>query len=217
MEGVMEDELSARRAELVELTKQDADPKVRHRAHALVDLMDGPTMRVTAARLEISVKSLWRWRTRFLAEGGAGLRDRARTGRPSKLSAAPRTLLQRALEEDPMTYGYPVTTWTMADLTDLLARQGWTVSAATVNRTVHALGCVHRRPRHDLRHRQDAEAVASAQHVLATRQKRGLISAAESGSSISTSANCTPIPTWRRFGSAVERPAAFPPPEPTGG
>lgn len=212
----MEDELRARRPELLTLTKQSADPKVRHRAHALVDLVDSPSLHATAERLETSVKSLGRWRRRFLAEGGTGLTDRARSGRPPKLAEAARVLVRSALAGDPMTYGYPVTTWTMADLTDLLAQRGWTVSTATVNRTVHALGYVHRRPRHDLRHRQDAEAVASARHVLETLQKRGLISAVESASCISMSANSTPIPTWRSSGAAAEPPAASPPPEPTG-
>jgi transposase len=212
----MDDRLATRRTELVALTQRDGDPRVRHRAHALLDLADSPSPRATAQRMDVSVKSLGRWRSRFLAEGGAGLRDRIRPGRPLKLPAAAQTVLETALAEDPMTYGYPMATWTIADLTDLLARRGWTVSAATVNRLMHALGYVHRRPRHDLRHRQDAEAVASARHVLATLQKRGLISAAESACSISTSASCTPIPIWRRSGSAAERPAAFPPPEPTG-
>lgn len=212
----MESELSARRAELIALTLRDADPKVRHRAHVLIDLLDSSSLAQAAARTAVSVRSLRRWRTRFLAQGRLGLRDHPRSGRPPKLAQAPRAVLRQALEDDPMAYGYPVTTWTMADLTDLLGQRGWIVSAATVSRTVHALGYVHRRPRHDLRHRQDAEAVASAQHVLATLQKRGRISAAESASSILTNANCTPIPTWQKAGDAAANPAGFPPPERTG-
>jgi transposase len=166
--------------------------------------------------LAVSVKSLGRWRARFLAEGQSGLRDRPRAGRPPTLPVEARTVLATALEGNPMTYGYPVTTWTMVDLTDLLAQRGWTVSPATVNRTVHALGYVHRRPRHDLHHRQDADAVASARHVLETLQKRGLITPAEFVSSTSTSASSTPIPTWQRRGVVEERSVAFRPPEPTG-
>jgi putative transposase len=207
-EGVMGDELSTRRAELIALTKRSTDPKVRHRAHSLIDLLDSPSIQQAAERTRISARPLRRWRTRFLAEGGVGLCDRLRAGRPPKRSSAPRARLQQALEEDPMAYGYPVPTWTMADLTDLLARRGWVVSAAAVYRTVHGLGYVHRRPRHDLRHRQDAEAVASAQHGLATLPKKGLISAAESGCSISMNANFTPIPTWRSSGGGAGNPAA---------
>jgi Homeodomain-like domain len=212
----MDKALSARRAELTALTKQDGDPKVRHRAHALLDLLDSPSVHGTATRLAVSAKSLGRWRIRFLAEGGAGLRDLPRSGRPPTLPMAARALLETALTADPMDHGYPVTTWTMVDLTDLLARRGWIVSTATVNRTVHALGYVHRRPRHDLHHRQDAEAVASAQHVLETLQKKGLITAAEFASCISTSANSTPILTWQKPGDAGANRAGFPRREPTG-
>jgi hypothetical protein len=144
------------------------------------------------------------------------LHDRPRSGRPPTLDQAARALLVEALERDPGEYGYPVATWTIADLADLLARRGWSVAPGTANRAVHALGYVHRRPRHDLRHRQDAEAVASAQRVLVDLQKRGLIPPAASGSSISTNASFTPIPTWQRAGSAAADPAASQPPEPTG-
>lgn len=211
----MDVELGAKRSVLQALTKQDEDATVRHRAHALLDLVDSLSKRATAERMGVSVKSLGRWRARFLAEGGAGLHDRPRAGRPPKLPAAARAVLDTALEADPMAYGYAVATWTIADLTDLLARHGWVVSALTVNRTVHALGFEHRRPRHDLRHRQDAEAVASAKHTLAVLQKRGLISAAESAWSISTSVNCTPIPTWQRSGRGAASHAGFRPPAPT--
>jgi transposase len=213
----MDGELAAPRSTLVAITKQDGDATARHRAHALLDLGDSRSMRATAERMGVSEKSLGRWRARFLTEGAAGLRDRSRRGRPPKLPAAARAVLGTALEADPMAYGDAVATWTIADLTDLLARYGWVVSAVTVNRTVHALGYEHRRPRHDLRHRQNAEAVASAKHTLAVLQKRGLITPAESAWSTSTSAECTPIPTWQRSGSGVACRAGSLPPAPTDG
>lgn len=212
----MGEELARRREALVGLTKRDPDARVRHRAHALLALIDGPTAAAVGARLGVSAKTLGRWRARFLAEGGAGLRDRPRRGRPAKLPEAARALLAEALEADPGAYGYPVATWTIADLTDLLERRGWPASVATVQRAVHALGYVHRRPRHDLRHRQDAEAVASATRVLGELQKRGLLPTA-SACSTSTSASSTPTPTWRRSGSGAAPPAGSPPPGPTGG
>jgi winged helix-turn-helix protein len=57
-----------------------------------------------------------------------------------------------------------VTTWTVADLTDLLVRQGYRISPVAVNRTLHVTEYCCRRPRHDLPHRQDADAVAK--HAL---------------------------------------------------
>jgi len=85
-----------------------------------------------------------------------------------------------------------------------------------VYRALRAMGYRYRRPRHDLRHRQDAEAVASAGHALAELQKRGLLPAPNpdtapgtppaSGSSTWTSATSIPTPTWRRSGSAAGSP-----------
>jgi len=45
----------------------------------------------------------------------------------------------------------------------------------TVHRAVHALGYRYRRPRHDLTHRQDREAVATVATVLDWLQKKALL------------------------------------------
>jgi transposase len=60
--------------------------------------------------------------------------------RPRKLDATAQALLETALTASPLDYDYPVTTWTVADLTDLLGRQGYQISTATVYRTLHRLG-----------------------------------------------------------------------------
>lgn len=96
-----------------------------------------------------------------------------------------------------------MTIWNVADLHELLARHGYQVSPATVYRTLDRLGYRYRRPRHDLTHRQDAEAVASAKHVLAELHKRGLLPDLDSALSMWMNATSTPIPTWRRPGSDV--------------
>jgi len=90
------------RSELVSLTRQFSDPLVRHRAHVLLDTIDSPSIRVSAERMGVSVTSIYRWRKRFLAEGEAGLCDRPRPGRPSRLSPAARDFLCELLDGDPM-------------------------------------------------------------------------------------------------------------------
>lgn len=197
----MSPESRSRRCELIALTKTDPDPAVRHRAHVLLASLDSPSLRVAAETCAVSDDSLHRWWTRFLTEGRNGLADRPRPGRPRKLFEEALTLLRTAIAAAPQDYGYPVTVWTIADLTDLIGRKGWSVGVTTVQRTLHAEGYVYRRPRHDLTHRQDAEAVASAAHVLDTLQKRGLITPTDCTSCISTSARFTPIPTWIAVGS----------------
>lgn len=194
-------DLSPHHDTLRRLTRTDSDPRVRHRADGLLLLAGGLSMTQAARVLGCSRNSLRTWRTRFLAEGRDGLADRGRRGCPPKLDATARTLLQTALDASPLDYDYPVTTWTVADLTDLLTRRGYPASTATVYRTLHALGYRYRRPRHDLTHRQDAEAVASAKHVLAELQKRGLLPGLDSGWSTWMSATSIPTPTWHRSGS----------------
>lgn len=204
----------SRRSELITLTKTDPDGARRHRAHVLLASLDAAHLQDAATQCEVSYDSLHRWWGRFLAEGRDGLADRPRSGRPRKLPEEAVVVLRTAVAAPPEDYGYPTAVWTVADLTDLLARKGWLVSITTVQRTLHAEGYVYRRPRHDLAHRQDAEAVASAAHVLDTLQKKGLISPTTCTSSISTNARFTPIPTWTAAGNDAVSPLGSPRPEP---
>jgi len=185
------------------LAHTDPDPRVRHRADSLVLVASGMTLTRAADLLGHSRTSLRSWRDRFLAMGRVGLADRGRRGRPPKLDAAARELLATVLPQSPLDHGYPVTTWTAADLVDLLGRHGWVVSDGTVYRTLHLMGYRYRRPRHDLTHRQDADAVISAKHALAELQKRGLLPGLASGLSTWMNAISTPIPTWQPSGNAA--------------
>lgn len=187
--------------DLRRLTRTDPDPRVRHRADVLLLVARGQSVPTAARTTGCSAKRIRAWRQRYVAEGRTGLADRARPGRPPLLDASARALLERVLEQSPLTHGYPVTLWTVADLTALLGRQGWVVSVATVYRALQAMGYRYRRPRHDLSHRQDAEAVASAKHVLAELQKRGLLPTLDSGLSTWMNASSTLTPTWQRPGS----------------
>jgi transposase len=77
-----------------------------------------------------------------------------------------------ALDRGPQAYGFPVTVWTLDDLQTLLVREREVqVSRVTLYRVVHTLGYRYRRPRHDLTHRQNAEAVATARRLLEWLQK----------------------------------------------
>jgi transposase len=195
-------DLAPHRSTLVRLTRTDPDPRVRHRADTLMLLADGWSLSAAARIMHTSAGRVRAWRDRFAAEGRSGLADRPRAGRPPKLDDDARRQLDHLLTQSPLEHGYPVTAWTLADLTDWLGRHGWRVSMATVHRTLHALGYRYRRPRHDLTHRQDAEAVASAKHALAELQKRGRLPGLDSAWSTWMNATSTPNPTWRRSGSA---------------
>lgn len=199
-------DMAPHHATLRHLTRTDPDPRVRHRADGLLLVAGGMSLSKAASVFGCARNSLRRWGQRFLAEGRDGLADRGRRGRPPKLDAAARAVLETALAASPLDFDYPVTTWTVADLTGLLGRHGWFVHPVTVYRALTAMDYRYRRPRHDLTHRQDAEAVASAKHVLAELQKRGLLLGLDSDWSMWMNATSIPTPTWQRSGSAEDVP-----------
>jgi transposase len=179
-------------SELRRLVKTDPDPRVRHRAQALLMLAQGASVLGVARWFRTAPHRVRVWRTRFLEGGRDRLADDRRTGRPPKLGPADLTFLDEALQQGPQAYGWPVTTWSIRDLQELLRHERRVeVSVYTVYRTVRGLGYRYRRPRHDLKHRQDAEAVASAQEALAWLGKGPAPSPAPSAWSISTSAKST--------------------------
>lgn len=191
---------------LCHLTKHDPDPRVRHRADALLVVAEGTSISQTARIFGTSPVRIRAWRDRFLARGRAGLADQPRIGRPPKLDATARAFLAGALEQRPERYGFPVTIWSVRDLQELLQRQGITVCPATVHRTLRQMGYRYRRPRHDLSHRQDADAVAAAERVLDWLKKGAPETVRGFDWSTWTSARSTAIPGWQRSGSAQANP-----------
>ena len=194
------DELAERAGDLRRLVKTDPDPRVCRRALAILLLAEGESVLGVARWFRTAAHRVRAWRDRYRARGREGLADGQRSGRPPKLGPADLALLDEALKRGPQAYGWPVTTWSVRDLREVLRRErGVEASVYTVHRAVRGLGYRYGRPRHDLRHRQDAEAVASARTVLDWLGK-----APAPGSCTSctpTSARSTGTPGWRASGS----------------
>jgi transposase len=204
-EPVEEAQRLDRRTAVYHLTKTDPDPRVRRRAQAVLLVEDGHSQASVARLLHTSAYRVHVWQERCATEGRMGLVDRPRGGRPHTLTLSPddRALLEEALDRGPQAYGAPMTIWSIRDLQALLQRErGVEASVYTVHRAVHALGFRYRRPRHDLTHRQDAQAVAVAGRVLDWLPKNQLLSPEDSIWSTWMSAKSTPIPTWQRSGGA---------------
>jgi transposase len=171
-------ELTAEQETLRHLMRSDPDPRVRHRAHALLLVAQGQTVAAVARLFGTAGHRVRAWGGRFVVEGRAGLVDRSRRGRPPKLSEDDRAFLAQALEQGPQPSGVPVPVWSIRDLHALVQRErGITLRVDTLHRAVQALGYRSRRPRHDLRHRQDADAVAAAKRVLDWLQKKAYLQA----------------------------------------
>jgi putative transposase len=197
----MVSDLRAQQEPLRHLTRTDPDPRVRRRAHALLLLTEGHSVVAVARFFETAPHRVRAWRSRFLASGRQGLADEPRSGRPPKLDATALAFLEEALETGPQVYGLPVTIWSIRDLRAVLAhRLGVRVCATTVHRAVQRLGYRYRRPRHDLTHRQDHEAVAATTEVLVWLRKKALTPPAHFASSTWMSAKSTAIPGWRKSG-----------------
>jgi transposase len=159
--------LPSSRPVLKGLTKHDPDPRVRRRAHALLLVAEGQPLIRVAHLFQTAPHRIRAWRTPFLARGRVGLVDAPRRGRPPKLSQAALALVEEALTKPPQDYGFVSTVWSVRDLGTLLAHHhGVRVSTATVHRALLAQGYRFRRPRHDLKHRQDPQAVAAARQGL---------------------------------------------------
>lgn len=209
--------LAAARPDLLRLTKIDPCPQVRHRAHLLLAVLAHGSLAAAGRATGTAAKTIGRWRDRFLAAGRAGLVDQPRGGRPRRITPEGDHLLDAALAASPMDYGYPVATWGLVDLTDLLhQRLGIGIGTEALSRHLKRRGYVYARPRHDLTHRQDAEAVESAKHTLRTLEKRGLIRL-DTTSSIWMNAPSIAIPAWQRPGSAGAVRDGSPPLVPTNG
>jgi transposase len=189
------------------LARTDPSPRVRRRAQCLLTWTQVPTRSAAARVTQPSPKSRSRWRDRVLAQGREGLVDRDRPGRPSKMPAAGDALLETARDQLPTVHGYATACWPLADLQDLLARNGWSVARTTGERHLHQMGYVYRRPRPDLAHRQDADAVARAEAVLTALRKKGGLPMTDVTWSISTTATSIPIRPWLPSGSDEAYPS----------
>jgi transposase len=191
--------LAERIDELRRLVRTDPDPRGRRRAQATLMLAQGESVLGTARGFRTAPHRVRAWRGWSLAGGRDRLADDPRCGRPPKLGAGDRAFLDDALPRGPEAYGWPVTVWSIRDLRELLRlERRVTVSVFTVHRAVWGLGYRYRRPKHDLTHRQDAAAVASAREALAWLGKGPALGAAARpapfGWSIWTSARSTATP-----------------------
>lgn len=187
---------------LLNAKRSNPDPRVRQRAQAVLLLAGGHSVSEVARMWQTSRHCVQAWRDRFLSGGVAGLMDKPHTGRPPKLTDDDLDWLEEVLEKSPRYYGFLGTTWTVQDLTELLRQQRRKqVSKDTVHRALLKLGFRYRRPRLDLTHRQDEEAVAAVKEVLEWLKKRAPEVIEGFTSSMPTRVKSTPTLTWQRSGA----------------
>lgn len=160
------------RAEL----KGTSDARIVKRVLALLELDGGGSAASVAAHLGTTRQTLYNWVRRFGEGGPRALRDRARRGRPSKLSAVMRRFVVWLLKQPPDAVGYAATGWTVPLLRQHLASHlGVHVSDETLRRALHREDHAWKRPRYVLRPDLDREKKTQnspTNHATAQRVRR---------------------------------------------
>jgi transposase len=157
---------------LAKAIKRDKRPGVVRRATAIHLLHLGHRVAEVAEIISASRPILYAWRRRFVAEGIEGLANKSKPVRRRKVTDAYLAALAEAVAHAPAAYGYEFAIWTRERLREHLEQKtGIRISLNWVGELLKAHGYVLRRPKHDLRHRQDLLAKAEAQETLEALKK----------------------------------------------
>lgn len=160
-------------SQLEEVQRRDANPRVRQRATGIRLLHLGKKPQEVADLLNVNLSTVYNWHASWRLEGLAGLADEPRSGRPRLASEAYCAQLEEVMATDPSALGYGFTCWTIERLIAHLAKAtGTTMSDETFRKLLDAHEYVYRRPKHDLKPLQDANARATAKALLDDLKKR---------------------------------------------
>jgi len=107
----------------------------RQRAQIVLAVADGASNADAARRVGVCVDTVRKWRTRFCADRLGGLRDAARTGRPTRLPAGHRVEVTALACSLPASSGVPLARWSVPDIARQVSEQTRvSVSVSTVGR-----------------------------------------------------------------------------------
>lgn len=167
-------QLNANELEAIkEAQRTSPDPRVRQRATGLRLLHLGKKPAEVAELLNVSQATVFNWHADWRAESIAGLSDKPRSGRPLLANEAYCAKVGAVIETDPTTLGYGFTCWTIQRLIAHLAKETCIhVSINTMRSVLDDQGYVCRRPKHDLKPLQDADARARAKDLLDELKKK---------------------------------------------
>jgi transposase len=157
-----------------ELRRRDLPPRLRERLEMVKAAALGREMTEIVRWSGRSPGTIRFWLDRFVAVGVSGLADAPRPGRPARADAAYLEALERAVETPPRDLGFPFDVWTSARLSAYLAETtavriapGW-LRALLARRDF-----VSGRPKHTLKHLQDAAEVAACKAELTEAGEKG--------------------------------------------
>jgi putative transposase len=152
--------------------KKDKRPEVRQRAIGLRMLHEGHKPEEVADLMSVSMPTVYGWHHRWQENGLEGLANRPKSGRPRKANEDYVALLEQVVEQDPQELGYNFTIWTLERLRLHLAREtGIRLGITQFRALLLENDFVYRRPKHDLKQLQDAEAREAAEIWLEQLKK----------------------------------------------
>src|SRR5262245_54976541 len=105
------------------LRKQTKEARGFRRAQAVREVVAGHHINAVSAAFHLANSALRTWVQRFAQEGPQGLRDRARSGRPPKLTCALEQHLKRLVDADPLAHGALSSQWSGRELAIVFARE----------------------------------------------------------------------------------------------
>jgi transposase len=150
------------------LRRRDLVPRVRERLEMVKAAGLGRDLTEVARWSGRSPRTIRFWLTRFVAVGATGLQDAPRAGRPVRADTAYLAALEQAVETPPRELGLLFDVWTslrlsayLTETTGVRIAPGWL--RALLSRRDFACG----RPKHTLKHLQDAAEVATCEAELA--------------------------------------------------
>jgi transposase len=142
---------------------------------ALQLLHQGMKPQTVAEMLVVSLGSIYKWHARWREGGLDAVANQPKSGAPRKADEAYWQQVEGVVEQDPRTFGYTFTTWTAERLIAHMATEtGIELSVSRFRVVMRQRGYVYRRPKHDLKSLQDADARTAAERHLDELKKRHL-------------------------------------------
>jgi transposase len=143
-------------------------PRLRERLEMVKGAALGQDLGTIARWSGRSPRRVGFWLQRFLAGGIAALADAPRPGRPPRADAAYLAALETAVETPPRALGLPFDVWTSARLgAYLVETTGVRIAPGWLRALLARRRFVSGRPKHSLKHLQDAAEVAACEAELA--------------------------------------------------
>lgn len=150
-----------------QVMRSDRDAQFRVRANAVWLSHQGYKADEIAKILDRHRNSVVSWFNRYESYGLEGLRNASRNGRPPKAGPEFQERLVQTVKTPPHNLGYSFTTWSAGRLVDYMDRQtGIRISEIQLRRLLYKNGIVFRKPKHDLKAKQDPALYSQKKELL---------------------------------------------------